>query len=213
LNNSQIKAVIFDMDGVLIDAREWHFKALNKSLGLFGMEISLQDHLSRFDGLPTSSKLNILSAERGLPKSLHSLINRLKQAYTVDEILKSCRPVFSKQYALSRLKREGYAIAVASNSIKKTLELMMERSQLLGYLDIYLSNEDVEHPKPGPEIYTKAVSSLGLVPSQVLVVEDNENGVRAATSAGCHLLKVDGPDDVTYWNIIERINQVCSDKP
>ena len=77
-----IKAVIFDMDGVLIDAKDWHFDSLNKELGLFGSEISRYDHLVTFDGLPTKKKLEMLSIEGRLPLKLHDFINELKQEYT-----------------------------------------------------------------------------------------------------------------------------------
>ena len=75
-----IKAVIFDMDGVLIDAREWHFLALNRALGLFGYTIPLEEHLKTYDGLPTSKKLEILQIQHGLPTAIHSLVNKLKQS-------------------------------------------------------------------------------------------------------------------------------------
>ena len=76
---TKIKAILFDMDGVLIDAKDWHYEALNKALGLFGMEISRYDHLHSFDGLPTKEKLRMLSEEFYLPESLHSFINQMKQ--------------------------------------------------------------------------------------------------------------------------------------
>ena len=85
-----IKAVIFDMDGVLIDAKEWHYEALNKALGLFGYEISRYDHLVTYDGLPTSKKLEMLTMEKGMPQKLHTFINSLKQQYTVDKIRNIC---------------------------------------------------------------------------------------------------------------------------
>ena len=69
-----IKAVIFDMDGVLIEAKDWHFNALNKALSLFGYEISRFEHLTTYDGLPTSRKLEMLTIEHGLPKELHEFI-------------------------------------------------------------------------------------------------------------------------------------------
>ena len=62
----QIKAVLFDMDGVLIDAKEWHYEALNRALALFGMPISRFEHLTTFDGLPTRKKLEMLSLELSL---------------------------------------------------------------------------------------------------------------------------------------------------
>ena len=72
-----IKAVVFDMDGVLIDAREWHYVALNRALALFGMEISRADHLTTFDGLPTRRKLEILSTTENLPRELHGFHDAL----------------------------------------------------------------------------------------------------------------------------------------
>ena len=75
----KIKAIIFDMDGVLIDAKDWHYEALNKALGLFGHNISRHDHLVTFDGIPTAVKLNMLTLERGLPEKIHEFVNDLKQ--------------------------------------------------------------------------------------------------------------------------------------
>jgi beta-phosphoglucomutase len=116
-----IKAVIFDMDGVLIDAKEWHYEALNKALALFGHNISRADHLSTFDGLPTRTKLEMLSKEHGLPRGLHKVLNELKQKYTLDQVHLNCRPIFIHEYALSQLKQKGYKIGVASNSVRQSV--------------------------------------------------------------------------------------------
>ena len=74
-----IKAILFDMDGVLIDARSWHYEALNLALGHFGYKISLESHLLTFDGLPTKDKLEILSKTIDLPRGLHEIVSSLKQ--------------------------------------------------------------------------------------------------------------------------------------
>ncbi|MCL9657976.1 HAD family phosphatase [Pseudomonas protegens] len=196
-----IKAIIFDMDGVLIDAKDWHYDALNKALSLFGYNISRYDHLTKFDGLPTKDKLNMLSAEYSLPRELHSFINEMKQNYTMDLVHTLCKPTFGHQFALSRLKQDGYRLAVASNSIRNSVVNMMEKSCLARYLEFMLSNEDVINGKPDPEIYSAAIGRLGLTPADCVVVEDNENGVRAARSAGAHVLVVDNVNDVNYKNI------------
>ena len=204
----KIKAVIFDMDGVLIDAREWHYESLNRALSLFGAEISRYDHLVTFDGLPTKKKLEMLTLELGFPLKLHSFVNDLKQAYTLEIISSKCKPVFQQQYALSKLKSLNYKLAVCSNSIRKTVEVMMEKSDLENHLDLMLSNQDVTKSKPDPEIYTKAINMLNLLPLECLIVEDNENGVKAAIQSGAHLLKVDSPLDVSFNNIIKRIKEI-----
>ena len=201
----KIKAIIFDMDGVLIDARDWHYESLNKALALFGEEITRYDHLVTFDGLPTKKKLEMLSLEGGLPKKIHGFINDLKQQYTLDIIHEKCKPVFQHQYALSRLKKDGYRLAVCSNSIRKTIESMMEKAGLIEYIDFFLSNQDVEKSKPDPEMYLTAINKLKLNADECLVVEDNENGIKAALASGAHLLKVEHPGDVHYYNIKNRI--------
>lgn len=204
-----IKAVIFDMDGVLIEAKDWHYDALNRALGLFGYEISRYDHLTTYDGLPTSKKLKMLSVIGGLPEELHSFINEMKQRYTMEIVHTNCKPTFTHEFALSSLKAKGYKLAVASNSVRNTVEVMMEKSDLAQYLDLMLSNEDVNKAKPHPEIYIKAIQTLGFRPEECLIVEDNPNGVQAAMASGAHVLQVKEVHDVTLDNILSKIASVA----
>ena len=127
----KIKAIIFDMDGVLIEAKDWQYEALNQALELFGFTISRYDHLVTFDGLPTRKKLEMLSLEKGLPNGLHKFINHMKQIYTMEHVYMKCKPLFNHQYALSRLKHEGYGLALASNSVRITIDMMMEKADLI----------------------------------------------------------------------------------
>jgi beta-phosphoglucomutase len=117
-----------------------------------------------------------------------------------------CKPVFYHQYALSRLKQSGYRLAVASNSISRTVESMMMKSDLLQYLEFFLSNEDVNKAKPDPEIYNTAIQKLGLKPEECVIVEDNFNGVKAARASGAHVLEVARVEDVNLANITDFIN-------
>jgi HAD superfamily hydrolase (TIGR01509 family) len=204
----KIKAIIFDMDGVLIEAKDWHYQALNKALGLFGMEISRYDHLVTYDGLPTKKKLEMLSLERGLPIELHAFINEMKQLYTMEMVYAQCKPRFFHEYALSRLKQDGYNLAVASNSIRKTVKMMMEQASLMKYLDFYLSNQDVTTGKPDPEIYIKAIQKLNLQPNECLIVEDNEKGIQAARGSGAWVMEVDEVEEVNYQNIKDQITRI-----
>lgn len=206
----KIKAVIFDMDGVLIEAKDWHYEALNKALSVFGMEISRYDHLVTYDGLPTKKKLEMLSMERGLPAGLHGFINDLKQQYTTEIVYAKCKPRFQHQYALSRLKSMGYKIAVCSNSIRHTIDLMMNKADLMRFLEFFISNQDVTLAKPHPEIYEKAIKRLGLNPEECLIVEDNLNGIKAARAAGGHVLEVADITDVNFENILNAIHKVES---
>jgi beta-phosphoglucomutase-like phosphatase (HAD superfamily) len=196
------------MDGVLVDPKEWHYQALNKALALFGHEISEYDHLTTFDGLPTRQKLEMLTMINGLPRKLHPFINEMKQIYTMDLIYQKCKPSFLHQYALSNLMKLGYPIAVASNSMRNTVEVMMQKSNLEQYMNFMLSNEDVENAKPSPDIYIKAINKLLVLPEEVLIVEDNDNGIKAAIASGAHLMKVEGANEVTLDSILSRIANI-----
>jgi HAD superfamily hydrolase (TIGR01509 family) len=204
---AKIKAVIFDMDGVLIDAKEWHYEALNRALGLFGYTITRYDHLVTYDGLPTRKKLEMLSKEQNLPIELHSFINEMKQRYTMEIVHSKCKPVFSKEYAMSRLKADGYKIGVASNSVRNSITTMMDMSDLSKYIDVIVSNQDVKEGKPNPEIYLKACEGVGAKPEECLVVEDNPNGIKAGLAAGAYVMQVETVNDVTYDNIIKSIRE------
>jgi len=204
----KIRAVVFDMDGVLIDAREWHYEALNRALALLGFRIDRYDHLVTYDGLPTKRKLEMLSLDCGLPRALHGFINEMKQIYTMEIIYTRCKPVFQHQLALSRLKDLGYRLVVASNSIRQTVDLMMQKSALDAYLEFTLSNQDVSRAKPDPQIYEVAFQRLGLPPRACLVLEDNQNGIAAARASGAHVLEVPSPQYVNLEAILARIREI-----
>ena len=146
--------------------------------------------------------------ERGLPEGLHEFINELKQAYTMEIIYSKCKPIFQHQYAISRLKAAGYRMAVCSNSVKQSIEAMLQRADLLQHFDFYLSNQDVSRPKPDPEIYLKAMKRMNVRPEECLVIEDNHNGIKAARAAGAHLLCVTDVSEVNFSNIVTRIREL-----
>ena len=202
---NKIKAVIFDMDGVLIEAKDWHYEALNRALQLFGMEISRYDHLVTYDGLPTKKKLEMLSTERGLPKELHTFINNMKQQYTMEIVYANCKPTFHHEFALSKLKNAGYKMAVCSNSIRNTIEIMMQKAALEHNFEFYVSNQDVKNGKPDPEMYNKAIEKLGLIPKECMIIEDNENGIKAARASGAWVMEVDVVEDVNFQNIEKHL--------
>ena len=204
---TRITCVLFDLDGVLVDATEWHYVALNRALALFGFDITRYEHLSDYNGLPTRKKLQMLSVEKGLPAALHKTLSRLKQVYTRDEILTRCRPVFEKEYMLSRLRKEGYRMAVCSNSIRESLELMIRQSGLDEYFEFLVSNEDVSRAKPDPEIYTTGMARMGVMPAETIIVEDSPHGLDAARRSGAHLCQVSGFAAVDYFTVRAAIDR------
>ncbi len=202
-----IKAVIFDLDGVLIDADKWHFNALNVALQHSDIDpISWQEHLTIYKGIPTKKKLGILTERKGLNTDLYDKINITKQETTVEIIEKFCHPDLEKIEMMKLLKRK-YKIVICSNAVRNSVELMFGKSGMLPFVDFYLSNEDVKHPKPDPEIYFKAFEMLKLSQGECVIVEDSDVGKKAAMDSGGILCSVNNPDDVNYYRVLKTINE------
>jgi beta-phosphoglucomutase len=194
MNN--IQAVLFDMDGVLIDAREWHFQALNEVLEIFGYEINREMHETRYDGLSTLKKLNMLTEEQGLPTHLHQMINRIKQDKTLRIAAQRCYPNVAHQVLIGKLRSQGIKIGLVTNSVRLTTEFMLTYAGLIDLIDVIITNEDVEVPKPNPEGYLEAMNKLGAIPSETVVIEDSQYGIAAAKASGANVIEVRGVADV-----------------
>jgi HAD superfamily hydrolase (TIGR01509 family) len=203
-----LEAVLFDMDGVLIDARDWHFDALNESLKIFGLTITRDDHLGRFNGLTTKKKLAILTEENGLAVDLHEVIEAVKQDRTLRIAAQKCFPNVAHQVLITRLKANGIRVGLVTNSIRKTTEFMLEYAGLLHFMDVVITNEDVKEGKPSPEGYLLAMKTLGVSPGSCIVVEDGEYGIAAAESAGAIVLRVNEPKDVSLELLLPLIAEL-----
>jgi beta-phosphoglucomutase len=190
------KAVLFDLDGVLVNMPDGHFEALNRALALFGAEITREEHLSYFNGLPTKKKIEELERQGRLPVGLKDFINNLKQKHTKEIIPNHCTPDYSKIILLKHLKNHGLKLGCCSNSIKETLHLMLHSSHLHPHFDIIIGNDEVTNPKPHPEIYLTAFEKLGVLPTEVIIVEDSPHGIHAAKASGAHVIEVRGVEDV-----------------
>ena len=201
-----IKLIIFDLDGVLVEAKEIHYNALNKALGS-KYAINWNEHLSIYDGLKTNQKLDMLSNSKGLPISNHKQIWNDKQKYTL-QALSELIPNETLQNVMSKLVNEGYKIAVCSNSIRKTVLTVLSKLGIMEYMDLIISNEDVKNSKPHPEMYWKAISMMSCLPEETLILEDSPYGLLAAARSKSHILRVKNPNDVTYTNIFKKIIQI-----
>lgn len=196
-------AVLFDMDGVLIDARDWHYRALNDGLELFGVTITEEEHLTEFDGLPTRVKLNMLTEKGRLPSHLHGIVEEVKQERTLREAASLCFPNIDHLMLISWLKNHGLKVGVATNSIRRSSETMLEFAGLMNRLDCLITNQDVSRAKPFPDIYLEGCRVLGVSPERTLVIEDSEYGKQAARDAGCTVVEVDSPSDVNV-SLLEK---------
>lgn len=196
MDQKNIKAILFDLDGVLVDMPDGHYEALNKALALFGAYIDRDEHMTLFNGLSSRKKIEMLEQSGRLPDGLKETINRIKQKYTKEVIPKYCVPEYSKIILLQELKRKGYKLACVSNSIKDTLHLMLQSAGLFHFFDFIIGNDEVKKPKPDPEIYNITFEKMSLSPHECLIVEDAPHGIASAKASGAHVLEVRGVDDV-----------------
>jgi HAD superfamily hydrolase (TIGR01509 family) len=197
-----IKLIIFDLDGVLVDAKGIHYHTLNTALYQIGKQyiISESEHLSTYDGLKTFEKLNILSARKGLPVESHNTVWKEKQRLTI-EAISQLQPSSKLVAMCQQLRADGYKLACCSNSIRRSVLVMLSRLGIAEHMDLIYSNEDVRHGKPHPEIYWTAMSALGLLPEDTLVVEDSPHGLLAAQRCGADVLRVKNCQDLTLKKI------------
>jgi HAD superfamily hydrolase (TIGR01509 family) len=201
------KLIIFDLDGVLVSTKDLHYEALNSALNEVDSKyvISRQDHLKTFDGLKSSEKLDMLTKDRGLPQELHSQIWNRKQELTIQQ-LQHIKPDQFIKMTLRELRRRGYKLACCSNAIRRSVLTILSKLDLIEQLDLIISNEDVKQGKPHPEMYWKAMSIMGVLPEETLIVEDSPAGLLAASRSRADVLRVDTPKDVNIKNIAEKLN-------
>ena len=202
----KIKLIIFDLDGVLVEAKNIHYEALNEALG-DKYAISWNEHLSTYDGLKTTQKLDMLSENKGLPIDIHSDIWENKQQLTLDK-LRALKPNVDLIQTMNLLVSEGYKIAVCSNSIRKTCLTVLSKLGIMEFMDLVISNEDVKNGKPHPEMYWKAISMMSCLPEETLIIEDSPYGLLAAARSKSHILRVKNTKETTYRNIDNKLKQI-----
>lgn len=202
-----IKLIIWDLDGVLVDARELHYEALNRALATVGQQyvIKRDEHLSTYDGLPTYVKLKMLTSHKGLPVAEHDRVWELKQDKTI-EVINEMQYDERMRGILSAFKAEGYQMCVASNSIRETVKMMLLRRGLWEYMDFSFSNEDVINAKPSPAMFLECMIKADVGPQECVIVEDSHVGRQTAVAAGAHLCAVENAEDVTYKKVRESID-------
>jgi beta-phosphoglucomutase-like phosphatase (HAD superfamily)/dTDP-glucose pyrophosphorylase len=203
---------IFDLDGVLVDSKQIHFDSLNKALSSIDDRyvISEQDQKNIFEGLSTNQKLSILTETRGLPEFNHDLIWKSKQIHSL-EFFTKLQVDNDLVEIFKHIKKNTIKIAVASNSIKKTVEVCLESLGLIQYVDFYVSNEDVKNPKPHPDMYLKCISQCKSSVKNTVIFEDSYIGKIGAFQSKARLVSVKSRSDLSFQKILDEIDYVDKD--
>jgi HAD superfamily hydrolase (TIGR01509 family) len=210
-----IKAIAFDLDGVLLDSKQLHFEAFNMAVAkMLGKDfcISREDHLRFYDGLPTFKKIDVLQELKGLKfnNSVRGKLWKNKQRFTekgISSIRKSPKLIL----LFKKLKKENYLAYVATNSVRKTAITALSRLGIKRYIAQVFSSEDVYIPKPHPEIYLRCILAAKCKPKELLVIEDSPTGVAAAAESGAEYFLVQSAQELSsqlIFDILEKKNGV-----
>lgn len=207
------KVIAFDFDGVLVDCKHIHFLALNLALAKVGdrYTISQADHEAIYDGLPTKIKLIRLTEATGLPESLYQGIWEDKQQNS-KEMFKNISKDLALINIFKTIKDLGIKIAVTSNSIRDTLIMVLTSLGVINLVDYILSNEDVESPKPSPEIYLKCMDYFGTDKDHMVIFEDSPVGKAAALASGAKLIEIANRADLDLIKIKEATDYLNRNK-
>lgn len=203
---SNIKLIIFDLDGVLVDAKKIHYEALNKALEEVDpcYIITEAEHICKFDGLKTKEKLRLLTKDKHLPVNLYTQIWNRKQNITLDKISQLTKD--DKLVSIFKnLRQKNIKIACCSNSIRQSVVNMLQQIGIFEYFHLLISNEDVKNSKPHPEMYWKAMIIFSSLPEETLIVEDSPYGLLAAHRSNASLLRVSNPTDLTLEKIEDQL--------
>lgn len=207
-----IKAILYDLDGVLVEAVKIHFDAFNMALiEVAGTHISSEEE-EEFNGLPTKKKLAKLSDMGRVDESQHQVIWEKKQEHTIEAIKKNLSYDAEKTDLHTYTRGLGLKSACVTNSITDTAKLMLECSGQWPHMEFLISNQMVKQPKPHGEGYIRAMISMGLQPDEVLIVEDSNRGIEAAKATSANIWHVSGAHDVTIEGFKKAINDMFCDK-
>jgi HAD superfamily hydrolase (TIGR01509 family) len=198
MNFARLKAVLFDMDGVLIDSEAAAFRAIQKTLALKGVDLPLEELIRDYAGWKTRRSFGVFIERYGFKETVDELLAehyaRAGNIYYTEPL----PPFPGLVDFMDSLRRRGILMAVVSSSASSDVIHVLNKNKLLQYLDALITGDMVKNHKPNPEGYLSAMSYLGLKPGECLIIEDSPVGIAAGKSAGCFVLGYKGsayPED------------------
>ena len=176
-----LKAVVFDLDGVLADTEEFSFAASREALKKLGIKLKGVDQ--RFIGMSDKNIVQTLASEQNKQVNTEEYVKDIDEAYM--RIAKGrLTPLIGITKLLKQLKTNGITIGLASSGSVKKVGFSLDELKLAKFFPIRVTGSDVHSSKPHPEIYQIAAKKLGVEPSECVAVEDATTGVESAKRAG-----------------------------
>lgn len=178
-----LKALLFDLDGTLIDSEQFHLGCWNEILASAGIQLDIDDWIENYSGIPMPTNAKRLIEKYSLSFSHDELVKKreittLARLQTVDISLMP----FAME-VLEFFKGKGLILALVTGSARPDVEAVFERNGLAKYFDVTISRTEVTHSKPHPESYELCCRKLGVSPNECIAFEDTANGVKSAKAA------------------------------
>lgn len=187
-----LKAVLFDMDGVIIDSEPIHYQLSKLYYRELGLNITDEEY-NTFVGIGDKEIFTRLKEKYGLKQKVDELVNTYQQRYIEHlKSIKDGKPISGVDILIKDIHRRGLRLALGSSASRRSIEAVLKYFKLRKYFDVVVSGCEVERSKPFPDIYIEAAKKLTVDPSECIVIEDSSNGVRAAKHAGMKC--------IAYWN-------------
>ena len=210
-----IKAIFFDLDGVLVDAADWHKDAFNSAMLRFDADpLSEEEHHKVYNGLSTRKKLELLIAAGRFSgywvanEQFIDLFYAEKQNFTIKTIMERCKPNERVLEAVNFAYQQNYRLAVVTNCSRFTCELMMKLSDLEGFFEFIIANEDVQGSvKPSPRPYLEAKWKMNLRDKEFLAIDDTKKGIMSAMEAFGRTWKLEKFEDLTSENLTKALDK------
>jgi beta-phosphoglucomutase-like phosphatase (HAD superfamily)/dTDP-glucose pyrophosphorylase len=202
------KLFIFDLDGVLVDSKEVHFKSLNEALKDIDPKyiITEQEQKDTYEGLSTNQKLKILSEQKGLPDYQYDRIWKLKQENSI-KFFDNLDPDAELIDIFSTIKESNISIAIASNSIKRTVEACINSLGIGSFVDFYVTNEDGIEPKPSTDMYIRCMQHFNVSKHDTVILEDSYIGRVGSINSGAKVVHIKERSYLTIDVIKDCINK------
>lgn len=178
-----MKAVLFDMDGVIIDSEPIHFEIDVKTMAYYGIDV-LPQELEKYVGMTNPEMWRLIKKEYSISQTVDEIIS-----YQLKKKIHRLRnmdiePIEGITELLFELRKKGIKTAVASSSPRIFIEEVLNKFNLMSCFECIVSGEELERGKPAPDIYIETARALGVTPEECIVIEDSRNGVLSAKEAG-----------------------------
>ena len=187
-----IHAIIFDMDGVLIDSQPMHYLGDQKTLAAHGVNVPVEE-MTAYAGTTNQLRFELFKEKYHLESSIESLIREREETMIRLVRESDAVPTAGSVNLLKSIKTAGLKTAVASSSSYPFIYAVLEKLGIVSYFDLIFSGEDVKNGKPAPDVFLETCVKLGETPKSCVVIEDSANGVLAAVRAGMTCLGYQNP--------------------